>query len=100
MKRPVTRESYGWRLPRLRIIRDNDESFRDLVAQQCYGLTHELVLRSLGASARDTRFTGNTDAAWMELDRAMLEFTTSQRRKHERRTYRAILGSMGIRRRR
>ena len=68
------RESYGWRLWRFRLIRDDEAAFRKLVAQQCYNLTHEFVTNKLWASKQDTRFTGNTDAAYMELDRAVKEF--------------------------
>lgn len=80
----------------LHVIRNNSASFRELVAQECYGLTHELVTNKLYAGFMDGRDSRYTNSAWMELDRAMLEFTTSQRRKHERRT---ILGRLGIRRR-
>lgn len=93
------RESYGLRVLGFRIIRRNQESFRDLVAQECYGLTHELTTSKLMSGFMDGRDSRYTNAAWLELDRAMLEFTTSQRRTHERRTHRAIWGHLGIRRR-
>jgi hypothetical protein len=68
------KESYGKRWWRFRIIRDTDTAFGKLVARQCANLTHELVRNKLWESRQDTRFTGNTDAAWMELDRAVNEF--------------------------
>lgn len=74
MNKHTAKESYGFRIFGIRIIRNSDTAFGKLVARQAYNLTHELVLNKLGASARDTRFTGNTDAAWMELDRAVKEF--------------------------
>lgn len=57
-----------------RIIRNTDTAFGKLVARQAYNLTHELVQNKLWEARQDTRFTGNTDAAWMELDRAVKEF--------------------------
>ena len=68
------RTNYGWRFWRFRIIRDNETAFGKLVARQCYNLTHEFVVNRLNESRLDTRFTGNTDAAYMELDRAVKEF--------------------------
>lgn len=68
------KETYGRTFLGFRIIRDSDVSFKKLVARQCYNLTHEFVLGKLWESRQDTRFSGNTDAAWMELDRAVREF--------------------------
>lgn len=68
------KESFGWKFFGFRIIRDSDVSFGRFVAGQAYNLTHELVRNKLWESRQDTRFTGNTDAAWMELDRAVKEF--------------------------
>lgn len=70
----VGKESYGYRFFGFRIIRNSDVSFGKLVADQCYNLTHELVTNKLYSSSMDSRFTGATDAAWMELDRAVKEF--------------------------
>lgn len=68
------RAHYGIRIFGFRVIRERNTSFGKLVAQECYNLTHELVLNKLTASRADSRFSGNTDAAWMELDRAVREF--------------------------
>lgn len=74
MRARTCKEAYGWRFFGRRIIKDSDVAFGKLVAQQCYALTHELVCNKLMESRTDPRFTGNTDAAWMELDRAVREF--------------------------
>jgi hypothetical protein len=74
INRFIGKESYGFRIFGFRIIRNSDTAFGKLVAQQAYNLTHELVTNKLWQSGNDFRFTGHTDAAWMELDRAVKEF--------------------------
>lgn len=68
------KETYGRSFFGFRIIRNTDRAFGKLVARQCYNLTHEFIRNKLWEARQDTRFTGNTDAAWMELDRAVKEF--------------------------
>lgn len=70
----ISKNAYGRRFFKFRIIRDSETAFGKFVARQAYNLTHELVTSKLMASRQDTRFSGNTDAAWMELDRAVKEF--------------------------
>jgi hypothetical protein len=70
----ISKNAYGHIFFRLRIIRDTEPAFGKLVARQAYNLTHELVRNKLGTSSQDGRYTGATDAAWMELDRVVGEF--------------------------
>jgi hypothetical protein len=75
MKMPIGLHSYGLRFFGFRIIRNKELSFRRLVAQQCYNLTHELVVTKVTGSFTDSRFSGYTNNAWMTLDAEMKEFT-------------------------
>jgi hypothetical protein len=53
------------------------KDFRKIVAKSCYDLTHEFTASTLYASSQDSRFTGHTDAALLELDKQMKLFTNS-----------------------
>jgi hypothetical protein len=75
MKMPVAMKSYGVRFFGLRIIRNHERAFRKLVAQECYGLTHELVTLKLSQAFADGRNSSYTNNAWMTLDAEMKEFT-------------------------
>ncbi len=75
MKMPVAVTSYGVRFFGLRIIRNHERAFRKLVAQECYNLTHELVVTQVSGSFADSRFSGYTNNAWLQLDKEMKEFT-------------------------
>lgn len=65
----------GLRIFGIRVVWE--KKFRRLVAAQCYGLTHELVTNKLHAGFMDGRESRYTNSAWLELDRAMKEFTDS-----------------------
>lgn len=71
---PTDVKHYGRRFWGFRIIRDNDLDFRRLVAQECYGLTHEFVTNKLSNSFYAGIGTPNY-ASLLELDRAMKRFT-------------------------
>lgn len=74
MARSTDVQHYGKRFFKWRIIRDNELSFRKLVAQECYALTHEFVRNK----TYDSFYAGIGSpnfAALQELDRAMKEFT-------------------------
>jgi hypothetical protein len=75
VKMPIGMHSYGVRFFGLRIIRNHERAFRKLVAQECYNLTHELVVNQVSRSFADSRFSGYTNNAWMTLDAEMKEFT-------------------------
>lgn len=48
------------------------------VAVECYGLTHEFTTTMLMRNHKDGRFTGYTDAAYLQLDREMKAFVATK----------------------